>query len=123
MASKKSVEAAFRAVADSTRRSILTIVREEAQAVATIAERFPGISRPAISKHLRILKAAGLVSEEQRGRQRFYRFVDGTLDELGNWLEEFRERPAAGKAGACSKEPAAELLRPPENDPEGWQVW
>ena len=123
MASKKSVEAAFRALADPTRRSILTIVREKSQAVATIAESFPGISRPAISKHLRILKAAGLVSEEQRGRQRFYQFVDGTLDEPGNWIGEFRERPAAGRAGAGLKESAAKLRRPAENDPKGWQAW
>ena len=99
------------------------MVRGKPQAVASIAGNFPGISRPAISKHLRILKAAGLVFEEQRGRQRFYQFVDGTLDEPGNWIEEFRERPAAGRAGAGTKEPTAKLRRPVEKDPEGWQAW
>jgi DNA-binding transcriptional ArsR family regulator len=123
MVSKESVEAAFRALADPTRRAILKMVRGEPQAVAAIAGSFPEISRPAISKHLRILKVAGLVSEEQRGRQRFYRFVDGTLDEPGNWIEEFRERLTVGRAGAGMKEPTAKLRRPAETDPEGWQAW
>ena len=58
-------------------------------AAGHIAEAFP-ISRPAVSKHLRILRQAALVQEERRGRQRVYRLNVQPLREVERWLEQYR---------------------------------
>jgi DNA-binding transcriptional ArsR family regulator len=61
----------FTALADPVRRSLLRAVAGSPQRVVDLAEAFP-ISRPAVSKHLRLLVEAGLVEAEQRGRERHY---------------------------------------------------
>ena len=57
---------------DPTRRRILELVRERPQPVIEIAERLP-VSRPAVSRHLRLLKQAGLVDDRAEGTRRIYR--------------------------------------------------
>ena len=76
----------FRAIADPTRRKIVSLLASGPLPVRLIAGRFPGISRPAVSKHLRLLREAGVVSEERSGRERFYRLENGKLAPALDWL-------------------------------------
>jgi DNA-binding transcriptional ArsR family regulator len=79
----------FHAVADPTRRAILDRLRDGGQAVNEIAGRF-AISRPAISKHLRVLHEAQLVTEVREGRNRIYRLNSEPLRDVDHWLEQYR---------------------------------
>lgn len=74
------------AIADSVRREILLMLRDESLSAGQIAERF-AISRPAVSRHLRVLREAGLVSDTADGRRRVYELVTAPLDELAGWLD------------------------------------
>src|ERR1041385_9239979 len=87
----------FHAVADQTRRAILDRLRQGAQPVNEIAGAFP-VSRPAISKHLRVLYQARLVLEQREGRQRVYRLNPAPLREVDRWLDEYRRFWAANLA-------------------------
>jgi DNA-binding transcriptional ArsR family regulator len=80
--------AAYRAIADPTRRRILDLLRDRGpQRAGDIAAAFPRISRPAVSRHLRILRRARLVRETARGRERWYRLDARPLRELyDSWL-------------------------------------
>ena len=79
----------FRALGDPTRRAILLALLEEGPApVHAIAERFD-CSRPAISRHLRVLKEARLVELERSGRETLYRLEPRALVELRNYLDRF----------------------------------
>jgi DNA-binding transcriptional ArsR family regulator len=80
------VKATAVAIADPTRRRVLELVRDHELPAGEIAGEFE-ISRPAISRHLRVLREAGLVSERRDGRLRLYRAEPGPLDELRDWLE------------------------------------
>jgi DNA-binding transcriptional ArsR family regulator len=84
-----SRELAFRALADPTRRAVLDLLRRGEQPAGQIAESFP-VSRPAISKHLRLLRRAHLVTEHQRGRHRFYQLNPAPLRAVDSWLEDYR---------------------------------
>jgi len=79
----------FAAIADPTRREILQRLAAGDMAAGHIAAAFP-ISRPAVSKHLRILRQAALVREERRGRHRMYRLNAQALREVDHWLERYR---------------------------------
>lgn len=79
----------FHAVSDATRRSILDQLRQGAKPVNEIASAFP-VSRPAISKHLRVLREARLVKEESDGRYRYYRLNPQPLREVDQWLDHYR---------------------------------
>ena len=79
----------FQALADPTRRAILTLLRQGSQPVNGIASDFP-ISRPAISRHLRILREADLVTEIKVGRNRLYELNAGPLREVDDWLAHYR---------------------------------
>lgn len=78
------------AIADPVRRDILAMLKERPLAAGEIADGFE-ISRPAISRHLRMLRESGLVSDEARGRERIYTLRPQPLAELDSWLEDFRE--------------------------------
>ncbi len=82
-------EAVFRAVADPTRRAILARLRGQRVAVGELAQAFP-CSRPAISKHLRILRRARLVVVRREGRRRLYELNPVALVTLDEWLAEYR---------------------------------
>ena len=84
-----SSEETFKALADPTRRAVLDLLRNGAQPAGQIAGAFP-ISRPAISKHLRLLRKAHLVQEHHRGRHRFYQLNPAPLKTVDSWLEEYR---------------------------------
>lgn len=76
------------AIADPVRRNILVMLREERLSAGEIAERFP-ISRPAISRHLRVLRESGLVRDTLVGRQRFYELNGRQFAGLIAWLGQF----------------------------------
>lgn len=76
----------FRSLADPTRRAIFErLIREGEQTVRALTER-AGISQPAVSKHLAILKLAGLVHDRREGRQTHYRAEPRGLGLLVGWL-------------------------------------
>jgi DNA-binding transcriptional ArsR family regulator len=79
----------FRAIADPTRRAILDRLRAGPAPVNALAADFEQ-SRPAISKHLRVLREARLVSEERAGRERVYRLEPQPLQRALGWLEGYR---------------------------------
>jgi len=84
-----SAEAAFSALADPTRRAVLDLLRQGSQPAGQIARAFP-VSRPAISKHLRLLRGAHLVQERRKGRHRFYQLNPEPLKAVDSWLEQYR---------------------------------
>ena len=80
---------AFNALADPTRRAVLDLLRAGTRPAGEIARAFP-ISRPAISKHLKILRRAHLVDEHRQGRHRFYQLNPEPLKTVDSWLDEYR---------------------------------
>jgi DNA-binding transcriptional ArsR family regulator len=84
-----SRDSAFNALADPTRRAVLDLLRAGTRPAGEIARAFP-ISRPAISKHLKILRRAHLVDERREGRNRFYQLNPEPLRTVDSWLEEYR---------------------------------
>jgi DNA-binding transcriptional ArsR family regulator len=85
----KSVEATFQALADPTRRAVLDLLRRGSQPAGNIASAFP-VSRPAISKHLRLLRRAHLVREHREGRHRVYQLNPEPLRAVDSWIEQYR---------------------------------
>jgi DNA-binding transcriptional ArsR family regulator len=83
------VLATFTALAEPSRLRIVELLRRGPQPVSDIGERL-GIQQPQVSKHLRVLKEAGLVDVEPRGQQRVYQLRAQPLRELDAWLEPYR---------------------------------
>ena len=84
-----SSDAAFSALADPTRRAVLDLLRSGSLPAGQIAQVFP-VSRPAISKHLRLLRRAHLVHQRREGRQRFYHLNPAPLQAVDGWLNQYR---------------------------------
>ena len=84
-----STEAAFHALADPTRRAVLDLLRRGSLPAGRIANTFP-VSRPAISKHLRLLRRAHLVRERRDGRRRMYQLNPEPLKSIDSWLSQYR---------------------------------
>ena len=85
--------ALYSALADTTRCRILEILKAAPTPVHVLTEAF-SISRPAISRHLRVLKSAGLVAEVKKGRENVYAFRPAKLDAARTWLEAIRSTGA-----------------------------
>ena len=85
----KLTEATFQALADPTRRAVLDLLRRGSQPAGQIASAFP-VSRPAISKHLRLLRRAHLVREHREGRHRVYQLNPEPLRAVDSWIEQYR---------------------------------
>jgi len=85
----RNQEATFQALADSTRRAVLDLLRHGSQPAGQIASAFP-VSRPAISKHLRLLRRAHLVREHRDGRNRVYQLNPEPLQAVDSWIEQYR---------------------------------
>ncbi len=79
----------FQALADPTRRAILELLVEQPLTLNGIAEHFD-ISRPAISKHVKILVECGVVVVRQQGRERHCEVRVEKLTEVTNWVEQYR---------------------------------
>ncbi len=77
---------ALSALADPTRLAVFERVAKRPRGVAELAAGLP-VSRPAVSQHLKILKTAGLVTDEKRGRSRIYHLDPRGLGELRAWLD------------------------------------
>jgi DNA-binding transcriptional ArsR family regulator len=76
------------AIADPIRRRVLELVRDRELPAGELAQQFE-VSRPAVSRHLRVLREAGLVRERKVGRLRLYRADPEPLAELRDWLERY----------------------------------
>jgi DNA-binding transcriptional ArsR family regulator len=75
----------FAALASPVRREILGLLLAGPRPVNALAEHFD-LRRPSVSEHLKVLRDAGLVSEERDGRHRYYRLEAGRLEEVRDWL-------------------------------------
>jgi DNA-binding transcriptional ArsR family regulator len=75
----------FQAVAHPIRRKVLDLLAKGEAPVGELAGEFE-VSLPALSQQLKVLRAAGLVAEERRGRQRVYRLQPEALEEVGDWI-------------------------------------
>ena len=84
-------ESALVALADPTRRRVFEQLRTGPKSVGGIARDMP-VSRPAVSQHLRVLKEAGLVRDEQDGARRVYSIDPRGLGPLRRWLDQFWDR-------------------------------
>jgi DNA-binding transcriptional ArsR family regulator len=80
----------FQAIADPTRRAILSLLAVQTLTMTSIADHFK-VTRPAISKHVKILEECGLVSITQQGRERYCEAKLNKLDEVSDWVERYRE--------------------------------
>jgi DNA-binding transcriptional ArsR family regulator len=85
---RKQPDAVFRALADPTRREILSLLRGGRQTVGEFAGDFP-TSRPALSKHLRLLQSAGLVVTDQHGAARICELNAKPLPAINDWLLDY----------------------------------
>ncbi len=83
-----SLDTVFSALADPTRRAILAMLLEDDMAVTDVAEPFD-ITLAAISKHLAILAAAGLIAQEKRGRVKWCKLEPDALREASVWMQGF----------------------------------
>jgi DNA-binding transcriptional ArsR family regulator len=77
---------ALEALADPTRRRIVELLAEEERSAGEIASHFP-TSRPGVSRHLRVLREAGLVQVREEGQRRVYSLEAQPLADLSAWLE------------------------------------
>ncbi len=80
----------FQAIADPTRREIINMLAYKSLNLNSVAEHFK-ISRPAISKHIKILSECGLVKVKQKGRERYCEARLDKLSEVSNWVEQYRK--------------------------------
>ena len=80
----------FAALASPVRRELLDLLRSRPRAVNELAAEF-AMQRPSISEHLRVLRDAGLVNDERRGRERVYRIDPEPLQAVATWLHPYEE--------------------------------
>lgn len=80
----------YRAIADDTRRQILDALQHENLTAGAIARRFRQVSRPAVSKHLSILRRSRLVVAHKRGREQIYTLNAEPLREVGDWIGQYQ---------------------------------
>ena len=80
----------FQAIADPVRRDIIGLLAHERLTVNKVAENFD-ISRPAISKHIKILKECGVISINKKGRERYCEVLPKNLMPVANWVEQYRK--------------------------------
>ena len=85
----KSVESVFDVIAEPNRRAILSLLGASQQSVGQIERRLR-LTQPTVSKHLRVLREAGFVESTVDAQRRLYRLKPEPLQELDDWLEQFR---------------------------------
>jgi DNA-binding transcriptional ArsR family regulator len=79
----------FQAIADPTRRAIINMVANQPMNLNSVAEQFD-VSRPAISKHIKILTQCGLITIIRQGRERYCQAKLQKLNEVSEWVEQYR---------------------------------
>jgi DNA-binding transcriptional ArsR family regulator len=97
----------FAAVADPARREVMSALARGDLSAGAVAALFP-ISRPAVSRHLRVLREAGLVSDELVGRRRIYRLDGEGLAPVMAWLTTLTSSPVPGSRGWAGRLDALE---------------
>jgi DNA-binding transcriptional ArsR family regulator len=80
----------FQAIADPTRRAILALIAIQALTPTVMAEKFD-MSRQAVSKHIKVLQECELIKPEHSGREIYYHFNPKKMQELDNWIAQFRK--------------------------------
>ena len=80
----------FQAIADPVRRDIIKLLSEESLSINSVAEKFD-VSRPAISKHLKILNECGIIRFDQKGRERFCMIEPASLIPAFMWVEQYKK--------------------------------
>ena len=80
----------FQAIADPVRRDIIDLLSKDQMTVNAVADQF-GISRPAISRHIRILSECGLLKQVPKGRERLCVITPQELQVVSNWVEQYRK--------------------------------
>ena len=80
----------FQAIADPTRRQIISMIAGQQLNLNAVADKFD-ISRPAISKHIKILTECGLIVINQQGRERYCEAKLAKLNEVSTWVEQYRQ--------------------------------
>jgi DNA-binding transcriptional ArsR family regulator len=100
-------ERALDALGDRTRRTVFKRLRRGARSVREIADGMD-VSRPAVSQHLRVLKAARLVTDRAEGTRRLYAVDKRGLDALRSWLDGFWDEALAAFKEAAEREAAKE---------------
>ena len=80
----------FQAIADPNRRAILALLAQQRLTLNGVAENFR-ISRPAVSRHIKILKECGLVVVIPQGRERYCEVHFDKLGEVADWIEQYRQ--------------------------------
>lgn len=80
----------FQAIADPTRRAILGVLAVQALTLNAVAAKFE-ISRPAISKHVKILSECGLIEIKQHGRERYCEAKLDKLSEVQQWIDQYKQ--------------------------------
>lgn len=85
-----SPDATFSALADPTRRAVLDLLRRGRLPAGRIAGAFP-VSRPAVSRHLRLLRRAHLVRERREGRRRLYELNPAPLRAVDSWIRQYQQ--------------------------------
>lgn len=80
----------FQAIADPTRRAIINLLAHKQLNLNAVADNF-SVSRPAISKHIKILTECGLISIKQLGRERYCEARLQKLNEVSDWIEQYRQ--------------------------------
>ncbi|GGJ13463.1 UNVERIFIED_ORG: DNA-binding transcriptional ArsR family regulator [Paenarthrobacter nicotinovorans] len=101
----------FAVIAEATRRDILVSLRSGDKAVGELVEELAA-SQPTISKHLKVLREADLVSMRAQGQKRFYALNPKPLAGVATWLETFDVGPSAPAAVAPSAAPAPAAVAP-----------
>jgi len=80
----------FQAIADPTRREIINLIAHKSLNLNSVAENF-AVSRPAISKHIKILTECGLIVIRQQGRERYCEARLQKLNEVSDWVEQYKK--------------------------------
>ncbi|MEJ3404670.1 metalloregulator ArsR/SmtB family transcription factor [Rathayibacter sp. YIM 133350] len=83
------MDTVLQAIADESRRTIIELLREQPATAGALAEALP-IARPGVSRHLRVLREAGLVEVRQEAQRRIYSLRPEPLAELDDWLADYR---------------------------------
>jgi DNA-binding transcriptional ArsR family regulator len=83
------MDAVLQALAEPSRRTVLAILRDHAATAGELADALP-IARPGVSRHLRVLREAGLVDVRQEAQRRIYSLRPEGLVEVDEWLEDYR---------------------------------
>jgi DNA-binding transcriptional ArsR family regulator len=81
----------FAALANPERRRILDLLRGEGRPAGELVDAFPNLPQPAVSRHLRILREAGLVKVSPRAQQRVYSIQPSGLREVDSWISHYRQ--------------------------------